>query len=97
MIKHISFLCEKKEDFMIEQNFKRTQEALAQLKDCVNNLKLVLEAKKDDNSQKETYESNMQKIDTLKQALNTALDTIDKSVQTINEVIEDNGTSINSY
>ena len=82
---------------MIEQNFKRTQEALAQLKDCVNDLRLVLEAKKDDNSQKETYESNMQKIDTLKQALNTALDTIDKSVQTINEVIEDNGTSINSY
>jgi len=82
---------------MIEQNFKRTQEALTQLKDCVNDLRLVLEAKKDDNSQKETYESNMQKIDTLKQALNTALDTIDKSVQTINEVIEDNGTSINSY
>ena len=96
------FLFQKKENFMTEQHLERTNLCLKELEQSIENLHIVLNAKKNAFSQqKEAYKANMQsknaQIEALKSALEAAVQTIDKNTQKIDEVIKQNGTSHNSH
>ena len=80
---------------------ERTNAALKELSESMENLLRVLNAKKNALlQQKEAYKNNMQnknaEIEKLQKTIEAAFQTIEASAQKINEVIENNGTSNNS-
>lgn len=78
---------------MAELNLERTNLCLEGLKESIENLHTVLNAKKNALlQQKESYKGNMQtknaKIEELQKTLESAVHIIDKNVQKIDEVIK---------
>ena len=91
----------KKVNFMEEQQFQQTKEALEQFKESLNVLKNAVEGRKNALfQQKEAYKNNMaaknEEILRLKNLVASAAEKVSNCVLTIDEVLKENGSGNNS-
>lgn len=94
-------MSKKKEKFMADENFEKTNAKIGELGRAIESLKDVLANKKTTVcQQREAYKNNMAqknaKVDELKNALEMTIQKLDTTAQKIDEVIRENGSGNNS-